>query len=260
MNISQKEYRSLDAVSRSDLWEANKSPLHYKYQAEFGNKKDSKALVFGSLVHKLVLEADKFDDEFAIAPNVDRRTKAGKEEYDRFLIESEGKMIVTLEDYEIACAMAKVVQNHPEASRLLYEGKPQYEQSFTWLDSQSGINCKIRPDCLNELDGQKYIIDYKTTDSCADGHFERSAKKYGYQLQVGMYSEGMFNQDFDDYKFIFIAQEKTEPYAVRIYDVDDSYRDFGMDLFHELTLKIAHCYEADKFEGYDRCTLTEGDY
>lgn len=260
MNISQKEYRSLDAVSRSDLWEANKSPLHYKYQAEFGNKKDSKALVFGSLVHKLVLEADKFDDEFAIAPNVDRRTKSGKEEYDRFLIESEGKMVVTLEDYEIACAMAKVVQNDPEASRLLYEGKPQYEQSFTWLDSQSGINCKIRPDCLNELDGQKYIIDYKTTDSCADGHFERSAKKYGYQLQVGMYSEGMFNQDFDDYKFIFIVQEKTEPYAVRIYDVDDSYRDFGMDLFHELTLKIAHCYEADKFEGYDRCTLTEGDY
>lgn len=260
MNISQKEYRALDAVSRSDLWEANKSPLHFKYNTEFGIKKDSKALTFGSLVHKMVLEPDKFDEEFAIAPNVDRRTKAGKEEYDRFLTESEDKMVVTLDDYEIACAMAKVVQNHPEASRLLYEGKPQYEQSFTWLDSQSGINCKIRPDCLNELDGQKYIIDYKTTDSCADGHFERSAKKYGYQLQVGMYSEGMFNQDFDDYKFIFIAQEKTEPYAVRIYDVDDSYRDFGMDLFHELTLKIAHCYEADKFEGYDRCTLTEGDY
>ena len=259
LNISQKEYRSLDAVSRSDLMELRKSPKHFRFKSDSNIADDSKALIFGSLVHKLVLEPDTFDDEFAIMPNVDRRTKAGKDEYERFIQTAGDKMIVSLDDYHTASVMAKVVESHPEASRLLYEGKPEYEQSFTWIDCDTGVVCKVRPDCINEIDGQKYIIDYKTTDSCQDGHFERSAKKYGYQLQSGMYIEGVFNNTFEDYKFIFIAQEKTEPYAVRIYDCDESYVEFGQDEFHELIKTLKQCQVNDDWHGYERCTLTESE-
>lgn len=258
LHISNKEYRSLDAVSRSDLMELRKSPKHFRFKSDSNIADDSKALIFGSLVHKLVLEPDTFDDEFAIAPNVDRRTKAGKDEYERFIQTVGDKMIVSLDDFHTASVMAKVVESHPEASRLLYEGKPEYETSYTWLDSETGIVCKIRPDCVNELDGQTYIIDYKTTDSCDYRSFYHSCKKYGYQLQTGMYISGMFEQDYSDYKFIFIAQEKAEPYAVRIFKCDDSFTEFGIDEFRELLNTLRICQDNNDWHGYEEATLTEG--
>ena len=48
---------------------------------------------------------------------------------------------------------------------------------------------------------RKFIVDYKTTDSCEDGHFERSARQYGYKFQSGMYTEGVTINTGDDYDF-----------------------------------------------------------
>ena len=75
--MSTKDYHARAEISKSDLDLLAKSPYHFKFKDEF-EKPDSKALILGSAVHKLVLEPADFLKEFAADPNADRRTKAAK--------------------------------------------------------------------------------------------------------------------------------------------------------------------------------------
>lgn len=248
MKMTNKEYRLEPAVSRSELWNFHKSPMHF-LAGQMEEHKSTPALVFGSLAHKLVLEPDDFETEYAVMPEgIDRRTKAGKEIYEDFLKFADGKEIVSAEDFEKASEMAAAVREHPIAKELV---KGLHEESFFWTDSDTNIPCKIRPDGLTVYEGKPYIIDYKTTDSCEDGHFERSVKKYGYKLQAGMYCEGMFQQNFDEYGFAFIAQEKNYPFAVRVYFCSREFIAEGYDQFRAFLGELKWCTDNHRFYGYE---------
>jgi len=245
--LTNKEYRKHEGISKSQLFKITKSPLHFKHAIE-NPQADTKALLFGRAAHKYILENDGFFQEFIIAPEIDRRTKAGKEEYAQFIIDSEGKDVISYDEFEIIRHMADAIRNNPEASALL---SGEYEQSFFWTDEATGEVCKCRPDCITEHGGMKYIVDYKTTDSCEDGHFERSCRKYGYKLQAGMYTEGLFQNTFEQYGFAFVAQEKAAPYAVRIYICTPEYIAQGYDQFRELIGIYHDCKATGKWYGYE---------
>ena len=97
--IPQSEYRSHPATSKSDLFKITKSPLHFKWAMENIEDK-TPALVFGSACHKYVLEKEDFDKEFAVMPDINRRTKAGREEYEAFLAVNDGKDVISPDDFE----------------------------------------------------------------------------------------------------------------------------------------------------------------
>lgn len=145
-------------------------------------------------------------------------------------------------------AMAKAVYSNPTAVQLL---QGEHEQSYFWNDPETGILCKCRPDCVTNFNGTPLIVDYKTTDSCADGHFERSCRKYGYRLQAGMYIEGLFENTLTDYGFAFIAQEKKEPFAVRIYMCSPDFIQKGFDDFRKLLGLYKYCYDNNNWFGYE---------
>lgn len=247
--MTNKEYRQRNGISRSELWTLiSKTPLHFRYEQSHP-KEDTAALAFGRAVHKLVLEPDDFYNEFAVAPAVDRRTSSGKATWAEFCADNADKEILTQEDFDTAYDMAKAVHDNAIAMKYLDGGL--CEQSFFWTDADTGEECKCRPDCLNTVDGKHYIIDYKTTDSCADGHFERSVRKFGYKFQVGMYREGVFNNTFDDYGFVFIAQEKAAPYAVRVYVCSDEFLDEGYSQFRTAIGLYHYCKSNDKWFGFE---------
>ena len=245
--MTNKEYREHEGISKSRLFKIAKSPFHFKYEIE-NQQQDTKSLLFGRAAHKYVLEGDMFFQEFAIGPSVDRRSKAGKEEYDRFVSNNKGKDIISAEEYRIIQQMSGVIRSNPYADRLL---TGTYEQSFFWTDEITGETCKCRPDCITEYEGQRYIVDYKTTDSCEDGHFERACRKYGYKLQAGMYTEGLFQNTFESYGFAFVAQEKAAPYAVRIYICTPEYIAQGYDQFRELIGVYHDCKKTGNWYGYE---------
>lgn len=248
MKISNKEYREHPAVSRSDLNVLlTKTPLHLKYNMEHP-REDTQALSFGRAAHKYILEKESFFEEFAIMPNVDRRTKDGKAFYAKFVDSLGNKEPISEDDYNVICDMAAAIDANPMARALL---TGETEQSFFWTDNATGEQCKVRPDCLSEFYGRKFITDYKTTDSCSDGMFERSVRKYGYKFQAGMYREGMFHNTLDDYKFAFVAQEKTAPYAVRVYICSDEFCNEGYDQFREAIGIYHYCKQTGNWYGYE---------
>lgn len=249
--MTNEEYRKAEGISRSDLFKFAKSPLHYKWSKEHPTESTS-ALIFGSAAHKYILEKDDFFNEYAVCIACDRRTKEGKESYARFLEESQGKTVISQEDFETILEMSKAIDEHPLARKFL-EGK--HEQSFFWTDELTGEKAKCRPDSMTdqviEEIGKKLIVDYKTTDSLEDGHFERSCKKYGYKLQSGMYREGVFQNTYEDYGFAFVCQEKKPPFAVRIYVCNEEYINSGLDEFRALMGIYHKCKTENRFPGYE---------
>ncbi len=245
--MTNKEYRAADAISRSELIRIAKSPLHFKYAKEHPQE-DTPSLLFGRALHKYVLEPDTFEDEFAVCPLLDRRTKQGREDYAAFLELSAGKDVITQADYITILEMCDVARKNELVMQLL---NGAHEESWFWTDPDTGEKCKCRTDCITTYGGEKVIVDYKTTESCAGYDFERSAKKYGYDVQAGMYTEGLFANTFEEHGFKFIVQEKKAPYAIRIYTCSPEYIQQGVDRFKEL-LGIYHdCRLTDNWYGYE---------
>lgn len=248
--MSQKEYRAAKGISRSELWKINKSPMHFKYAQDNPDDSDSPSLAFGRALHKYVLENGDFYNDFIVMPEINRRTKAGKEEYERYQLEAfeSGKELVARSDMTVIIDMYNAILAHPMAMQLL---TGEHEKDFFWTDDLTGEKCKCRPDVLTEFEGKKYIVDYKSTDSCEDGHFERSCRKYGYKFQAGMYTEGVFQNIFEQYGFAFVAQEKKAPYAVRVYFCTPEFVAQGYDKFRELIGIYHNCKETGNWYGYE---------
>lgn len=241
-------YDKIPAVRRSDLWQLRKSPAHYLYAVTHPSE-STPAMEFGTAAHKLILEPEEFDKAYVTAPEVDRRTKAGKAAWAEFMESLRDRSVIKPADLEVIQAMDEAVKAHPTAAALLKTG--QHEVPIEWTDPETGEPCKCRPDCLTEYGGEKYIVDYKTTTSCEDGHFERACRSYGYKLQAAMYSEGVFAETLESYRFAFVAQEKNPPYAVRVYFCDQGFIDEGREQFRDLIELYHICKKTNQWPGYE---------
>lgn len=247
--MTEAEYNRAEGVRRSDLWRMKESPEKYKWFLEHPPEQ-TPALVFGSAAHKMLLEPDGFDDEFAAAPAVDRRTKTGKEEWERFLSENEGKTIIGMDDFVTIADMAAKAMTVPMVRQLL-SGK--HEEAFFWIDPDTELICKVRVDALAEIDGKIVIADYKTAACAETNVFNQSVFKHGYNLQAYMYTEAVMKNLELPYRpdFYFIAQEKKAPYSVNVVLVTEDVMLSGMDCFREYMGTLARCMATGYWWGYN---------
>lgn len=245
--MNEKEYRASEGISRSELWQIRESPEKFKYYREHP-KASSPAQIFGSAVHKLILEPDGFDGEFVLAPNIDRRTKDGKAAYNAFLDGLDGRDIISQADYTKALSMASRALETPYIKALLSQGAKEYP--LWWNDDITGELCKVRLDCLTEVQGQLYIVDYKTAADASTDSFMRVAVKYGYDFQAAMYCEAVYKTTGRKANFVFVVQEKEEPYAINMLVADDYFLLRGYDIFRELIGIYHDCKESGNWWGY----------
>lgn len=107
--MSAEDYRNNEAFSRSQLFKLSKSPAHFKYALE-NPEVETPALAFGTAFHAYVLEKDKFDSEYIVAPKLDRRTKEGKALAAQ--IEASGKIPISEDAFAQIQAMAESVMSN----------------------------------------------------------------------------------------------------------------------------------------------------
>ena len=248
--MTEREYRQHPAISRSELWKMHESPEKFLWYKNHPSE-PTPALLFGQLVHKMLLQPESFQTEFVVAPAVDRRTKAGKDEYAAFAETVGDRTIVTTDDYNKALDMVTAVRMNPLANKLLAGEK---EVPFFWTDEFTGTDCKCRVDCLTEIKGTYYIVDYKSTGNAATDIFSnKDVFKFGYFFQAAMYSEGVMQSLnlTERPRFVFIAQEKTPPYSVNVISVPDSVMLAGLDKYRELLGIYHECLTLDLWFGYN---------
>lgn len=244
--MTEQEYRQHPAISRSELWHIHESPLKYKFFKEHPQE-PTPALLFGQVFHKLALEPDTFFQEFVVAPEVNRRTKAGQQAWAEFLEEHAGKTVIPVKMYDQAVAMCNALMEEPFAVKLL---SGRREVPFFWTDERTGEECKCRVDCLNTSYSQPIVVDLKSTTDASTEGFSKSAINYGYDFQAAMYSDGVEHSIMQKPLFVFIAVEKEPPYAVNILQADELLLRRGHRLFREF-IEIYHdCKLTGNWYGY----------
>jgi len=248
--MTEQEYNEAEGIRRSDLWKMADSPEKFKFFLDHPVEQ-SPALAFGTACHKMVLEPEDFNNEFAIAPIVDKRTKAGREAWEDFCAENADKTVISADDAETMREMAEALKMCPLAYKLI-RGKGETEKAFFWTDPETGEKCKIKCDRVVTYNRRKYLVDYKTCTCAETNRFNSEIWKFGYFFQAGMYAEG-YKTACKKRKlpgFMFVAQEKKPPYSVNVIEVSEEVMNAGLAKFHELMEKMHNCKVVDIWSGY----------
>ncbi len=192
-------------------------PAKYRYNKDHG-RKDKAVFDFGRAAHRIVLGAG--EDIVEIEAN-DWRTKAAKEARDE--ARAEGKSPVLSREFEVITEMAAALRSNPVAAALLAPGSGRPEATMVWQDSETGVMHRARLDWMRDhRPGHRYVIpDYKTTDRADPEAFARTADNFSYPTQADLYLDGVRHLlAVPDPAFVFIAQEKTPPYLVSVFELD----------------------------------------
>jgi len=244
-------YHAHPAVSKSHLDQIARSPLHY-WARYLDPKREvpepTPAMRLGTAVHTLTLEADTWEQRYVVAPQVDRRTKAGKEAWAEFEAEAGERELISAEDRAIVSRMAEAVWAHPAAAMLLHwQGKA--ETTHMWMDEPSGLQCKCRPDWLTN-DGC-LIVDLKTTEDASPQGFRKSIANFRYHVQASWYLDGIKQATgHRPDQFIFVVVEKKPPYCCAVYAADQEMIEIGGQHARRDLMRLAECHKAGRWPGY----------
>jgi len=244
--LSNGEYHEQEALNKSGLVQLAKSPAHFYEWYHAADEEPTRAMVLGTAIHLAILEPDKYDQSIIIAPQVDKRTKAGKEEWASFEKKAKGKIIINQDEAFAIVGMKESVYNNRTAYDLLLEGVS--EQSIFFKDPVHDFLCKVRPDWYSN---EREVVDLKTClDAGYDG-FSRAIANFKYHWQALFYLDGMTEVTGKQHnKFIFIAIEKEPPYAVAVYEATKDMLHTAQKQTAPLFDVYAQCLKTDVWPGY----------
>lgn len=241
------DYASIEALNWSTLRHLATSPRLLRWRAEHP-REDSTALRVGRAIHCAVLEPERFDAAYIVAPKVDKRTKAGKAEWAAFVVEStaSGAEILDAEEHALAVRCAEAVRSHPRARDLLRGGRA--EETITWTDPETGIRCKARADWITP----NYILDLKSTRATSIAQINAEIARYLYHGQLAYYHDGAITArvlpESADGPYV-LAVQTVEPYDVVPVRIVAGDLATGRALYRSLLRQYAQCSAADWWPG-----------
>lgn len=245
-DISNEDYHCSAGISRSGISKFKEDPLYY--WGEYINPKKPRAkeekkrsLELGNAVHCYLLENEKFNDCYTVIPKFSG--KGSKKCKQEFIAEHNGKILLDQNDLEIIKATAGAVREHPDASLFLGEDS-LVEKSFFWIDEDTGLLCKARPDIiLGNL-----TIDLKTTDKAPKKWFSRSIHNYDYHIQAAMILDAQKAvTGTEPQVFLFIACEPKYPYLVKVYPLGQPSIDKGREEYKNELLKAQRYFISNQW-------------
>lgn len=260
--LSMKDYMEIEGLSSSELFEFSKSPKHYKAMKKQDDEQ-SRSLLLGTALHCALEDYEVFNNSYVAQPSdIDRRTKAGKEAYQLFVTENEGKTVLSSFDYHVVNKMYYSVINSDDTLVMeLFNCQHDSEISILW--TEHGILQKCRPDRLITLsddarsiirdrfniclpEGATAVLDYKTTSKGASPRsFIGSCKTFGYFLKAAHYLEGTQSDIF-----FWLAIESEPPFCVELYAMNEDSGAKYFKLRRTLLGELKTCMREDYWPSY----------
>lgn len=245
--------RVLGLASKGALDLVRRSPAHYKQwidgdpDASDDDEDESRVFAFGKAFHCALLEPERFIEAYTVEPAFgDCRKKENKAARDAWRKENEGALKLTMREHLACRRMAESIRRHSRASKLLLGG--QAEVTARWRDEDTGLECKARADYLVEERG--LLVDVKTTENASYEAFRRSIANYGYHRQDAFYRAGFAAAGVKIEHFVFVVVEKTAPYAVAVYTLDEDGCAAGRLAVRDSLETLADCLERNDWAAY----------
>lgn len=214
----------------------------------FGVRAESDAFDIGIAAHTLLLGAgagieEVFAETWQTKDAKDARAKA----------RAAGKVPLLTKQAKAVRAMVDAALAQPEVAELLTGGAS--EISAYAMDPATWLMLRARFDHVHiTADRHVTVGDYKTTRSAAPKPFAKSAAEYGYFVQEAHYRRVLAELGFVVDRFVFVAQEKTEPYLTCLHEYGpaevaegDRIVSAGIELWDQ-------CRQADDWPGYGNQT------
>jgi len=232
ISMPDDEYFASPAISKSLL---SRMDCPMKSRMPFPS---TPAMAEGSMIHCAVLEPDAFDSRYIVAPEINKRTNAGKAEWAAFCEDNADKEVITPVQYDAAMYAQKAVHAHPMASKLLSGGLA--ERAMFWKHEKTGEELKAKADYVSDI-----LVDLKTTTCAAPGAFSKSCADFSYHVQAAHYMEG-----FEADEFVFVVLEKKTN-VVECYRLDQEAIDRGLEQRDAWLNTYILCRDFDDWPGYN---------
>lgn len=240
----EKYHSSRDSLSFSGAKLLLPPSCPAKFRERMDNPpKPKPEYTFGHAAHRLILGKGAEIIEVD-APNW--KTKAAQEIRNTAC---NGIAPMLTHELETARAMERSVRAHPFAGRLFEHGDA--EVSMYSVDGATGVKLRGRTDWLTALDGQYFVVDFKTSDTAEPIQFARKGAGYLYHGQHAWYEDLVKAVGLSDSpRFVDVVCEKTPPYVVTVVEYDAEAVTEGRRL-NRLAIDIyAQCIEANAWPAY----------
>lgn len=253
-DLDENVYFSHEAISNSKLSPLEKSGAHYLAELE-KNDEPTRAQVIGKLIHTTVLEPEMLEKRYVLAERkLNFRSKEDKELRDNAI--AEDKHLVGFDDVCLSRDMDEAIKKHLGANTLLKTIEGDSEVSAFWVDKETGVQCKGRFDFLTK---NGCIVDLKTTTDASYDEFKHSITKFKYYRQAAMYIDAY--ETITGKKalgFIIVAVEKTAPYGVACFKIDEAAIEQGRREYKALLHKYKVFKDNEDFHGYSQIVQDVG--
>lgn len=219
----------------------------------------------GQLAHCAILEPDEFDTRYAVLPaDAPRRPTEAQwnakkpspesveamEWWTAWNKSSAGRTIITHDQRQTALRQAESVRRLPDVAEALAAGRP--EVSAYWIDPDTGVLCRCRPDWVHPAgDNGVILLDVKTYSDASPAEFARQIARKRYHVQDAFYSDGFARASgLEVLAFVFVAVETEWPYAASAVMLDVPGRDVGRIQYRRDLDVYARCLASNEWPGY----------
>ena len=273
--VKDSEYHAMPHMSSHMLMKFMRSPRHY-IEAKKNPREPTPAMRFGTLVHSLTLEPENIIEKITYEPDVDRRTKIGKEffaewnanlqkgdvvvakgerSYDLQRSLGEDYLVVTHDKLESAKAMADRVRNS-YAFQCYEDSDPAYEMcGFCEIVTPGGtVQLRCKPDI--RLKKIPIFCDLKTTEDARVDKFRWSIKNYDYLLQLAFYQLVIETIEGRGHEAQILAIETEAPYEMVCYDIPQVLLDYERQRIFSALSQFAVCEATNTWPGYPEVPIT----
>lgn len=205
---------------------------------------DTAAMRLGSALHCLILEPERFADEWSVGGPINERTGKPYGCETKAYLEWEAaqpKPVLPKELHAMLLGMADSIAAHP-AARTIRDGPRKTELSLFW--DWDGQPCKARLDCLQP----GVIWDIKSCRDASYRGFERSIAEYRYHMQAAFYVLGAGLCCYNNpVKYYWLAVENSPPYALAVYQASIELLGVGHDHCEQAMARYAECKKVGNF-------------
>lgn len=255
LGMREVDYFEAHGINSSTLKEMIRSPLHYWAKKNEAPKKPTPAQMFGRHLHVAVHEPERFAREFERLPD----GFLGSRKPDKQLkseIEDAGKIPVSPSDFDAIEKCVESIMAHP-FGRALRRVDTHAEASLFWDDEITGARCKARldehtPPCDQFPHGM--IWDLKSTDDAREPKFQRTIRKFEYDLSAAFYCDGVTRVYGGTQRpaFYWMVIERKAPHAVAIYEASEEYIARGRMAYEGAMARVMACESSDEWDSYHR--------
>lgn len=257
--IPNEEYHA-DRTAISSTWLKvvdKQTPYHLRSYLDSPPAAPSDALVMGSAVDCLVFEPELWDRRFIVAPEINRRTNAGKELWASLLNDAvqSKREVVNHKMHAEALVTAEAIRRNPVMADYLRRDCVS-QQVIVWRDPVTGLLCKCKSDLYLADDGT--LLDLKTARNAAPDEFAKAIANFGYHIQAAFYTDGYITAGLPVSRFVFGVMEKPDnrntheasPNLMAFYELDPADMKAGQDSYTSSLSAINFCMINDEWSGY----------